>query len=113
MLIIWRGAGAMVLLIGIVACLFTNIVTSRVFEENNYFQSHLWPKLAALGITAVSCWFLGRYLNSRPPQIVTDEATGQEIEVKPQHELMFIKMEYWGLVFAFIGLVLLVTQGWS
>jgi hypothetical protein len=38
------------------------------------------------------------------------QATGQEIHLKPRHELMFIKMEYWGLIFAAIGLVLLFTQ---
>ena len=110
MLIIWRGAGGLVILIGLVVCLFVNVVTSSAFNENNYFQAHLWPKLAALGLIGASCWFLGRFLNTRPPQVFVDETTGQEVEVKPRHELMFIKMEYWGIIFAIIGLVLLVRN---
>jgi len=110
MIIIWRGAGGLVILIGILVCLAMNIFISKTFEEPDYFQKYLWPKLVALGVTGAWCWFLGRYLNSRPPKILIDQATGQEITWKPRHELMFIKMEYWGLIFAGIGIVLLVTQ---
>jgi hypothetical protein len=110
MIIIWRGFGALALGIAIVVCLVTNIITSKVFEENNYFQAHLWPKLAALGITGASCWFLGRYLNGRPARIVTDPATGKEIKLKIRHELMFIKLEYWGLIFGGIALAILVVN---
>jgi hypothetical protein len=113
MIIIWRGAGGLVILIGILVCLGMNIFTSKTFEEPDYFQKYLWPKLLALAIAGACCWFIGRYLNSRPPRILVDQATGQEISWKPRHELMFIKMEYWGLIFAGIGLVLLVTQGVS
>ena len=110
MIIIWRGAGGLVLGIALVVFLALNIIISKTFEAPDYFEKNLWPKLAGFGITGACCWFLGRYLNSRPPRIVIDQATGQEIQLKPRHELMFIKMEYWGLIFAAIGLVLLFTQ---
>lgn len=108
--IFWNGAGAAVIIIGIVVCLFINIVTSAVFHEDNYFQAYLWPKLVALGVIGVSCWFLGRYLNTRPGRTVIDESTGVEIEEKPNHHLMFIKLEYWGVIFVAIGLVLLAVR---
>ena len=110
MIVIWRGLGFLALLIGILACLVTNIVTSRMFEENNYFQRHLWPKLIALGVTGVCCWFLGRYLHRLPPRLVIDRATGQEILQKPNHHLMFIKLEYWGVIFLGAALALLVIN---
>lgn len=110
MLIIWRGAGGLVIIAGILVCLITNIVTSKMFDESNYFQSHLWPKVAALGITGLGCWFAGRYLHSRPAQLVIDETTGQEVELKPRHDLMFIKMEYWGVLYLVIAFGLLVTS---
>ncbi len=108
MLIIWRGIGGLAFIIGIIACLVTNIVTSKVFDENNYFQGHLWPKVVALVITGVCCYFLGRYANGRPPKIVFDQRTGQHVERKLVHDLMFIKLEYWGLIFVGIGFVLLL-----
>ena len=92
----------------IIVCLVTNIVTSKIFDETNYFQGHLWPKVVALVISGLACYFLGRYANSRPPRIVIDQRTGQQVEKKLVHDLMFIKLEYWGLIFVGIGLVLLV-----
>ena len=110
MLIIWRGSGGLVIIAGILVCLVTNIVTSKAFDESNYFQAHLWPKLAALGITGLMCWFLGRYLHSRPPQLVLDETTGEEVELKPRHDFMFIKIEYWGVIYILIAFVVLVMN---
>lgn len=107
MLITWKGAGAVVIILPILVCLIVNIATSKAFDENNYFQGHLWPKLLALGITGLSCWFLGRYLHRRPPTIKFDHATGREIAVKPEHDFMFIKLEYWGVIFLLIGAGLL------
>jgi len=110
MLVIGRGIGFVALIIGIIACLVTNIVTSKVFDETNYFQAHAWPKTVALGITGVCCYFLGRYANSRPPKIVFDQRTGQPVEKKLVHDLMFIKLEYWGFIFLGIGVVLLLVN---
>jgi len=98
----------MALILPIIVCLVINIITSRVFDENNYFQSHLWPKLAALAVTGLCCGAVGLYANSRPPRIVIDEKTGMEKTEKPDHHLMFIKLEYWGFIFIGIALVLLV-----
>src|SRR6185503_21138505 len=110
MLIFWRGIGGVVFIIAIIACLVTNIVTSKVFDETNYFQAHLWPKVVALGISGVCCYSLGRYANGRPPKIVIDPRTGQQVEQKLVHDLMFIKLEYWGLIFVGIGFVLVLVN---
>jgi hypothetical protein len=108
MLIIWRGIGALAVIIAIIACLVTNIVTSKVFDETNYFQAHLWPKVVALGLSGACCYFLGKYVNGRPPKTVIDPNTGQQIEQKAVHDLMFIKLEYWGFIFAGIGVMLVL-----
>ena len=110
MIVIWRGAGGLVLLIGIVACLLLNIVTSAVYHQNDYFAAHLWPKVAALWITGACSWFPGRYLNGRPPRPVPNRRTGLTDMVKPNHHLMFIKMEYWGPIFFAIGLGLVAAN---
>jgi len=110
MIILWRGMGGMAIIIPIIVCLIINIVTSKIYDESNYFQAHLWPKVAALWITGVCVFVLGWYLNGRPPRLVIDETTGQQAEVKPDHHLMFVKLQYWGVIFAGIGLVLLLIN---
>lgn len=110
MIIIWKGLGGLVILIGILTCLVMNIATSAMFNQTTYFQENLWPKLVALWVAGAGCWFLGRYVNGKPARIVIDESTGQEIHQKPNHHLMFIKMEFWGVIFGIIGLVLLLIS---
>ncbi len=87
-----------------------NIATAKIFDETNYFQENLWPKVAALWLSGLASWFLGRYLNSRPQQVRIDEKTGQEILYRQSHDLMFIKMEYWGLIFFAVGLILIALR---
>lgn len=108
MIVFWKGAGGLVLIFGIVAALLTNIVTSAVFSENNYFANHAWAQAISLWIAGTACWFLGRYLHSKPGRVLVDKATGQEVTIMPIHNLMFIKMEYWGPIFFAIGLFVLI-----
>ena len=61
-------------------------------------------------MTGASCWFLGRYVNRRPPRVVMNRETGREDLVKPNHHLMFIKLEYWGPIFFAIGVALIASH---
>ena len=69
-----------------------------------YHQDHraLWGAGAA-------SWLAGKYLNSRPGREVIDEVSGERVIEKPNHHLMFIKMEYWGPIYLAIGLVVLIA----
>lgn len=109
-MVAFNGVGGIVIIVPIVVALFVNIVTSAVFNEDNYFQAYLWPKLAALGIIGVFFWVLGRYLHSRPDQLVIDQTTGQEVEQKPCHDFMYIKIEYWGVISILIAIVLVIMR---
>src|SRR5262245_12728012 len=109
MIIIWKGAGGLVIIFGILAALTVNIVTSAVFNKDNYFADHSWSQATALAIAGAASWFLGRYVNNKPGTFVTDKVTGEEVLQKPNHHLMFIKMQYWGLVYLAIGLAVLVV----
>src|SRR5258706_10350622 len=108
MIVFWKGAGGLVLIFGIAAALLTNIITSSVFNENNYFARHAWAQAMSLWIAGTACWFLGRRLNNRPGRIMIDKGTGQELTIQPNHHLMFIKMEYWGPIFFAIGLFVMI-----
>ncbi len=109
MFVFWKGYGALVIFIGIFSFLLMNIIAAALFNNNNYVQAYLWPKLVALWVTAGACWFLGRYFNGKPEKAI-DETTGEEIYVKPYHHLMFIKMEYWGVIFLIISFALVIKK---
>ena len=109
MFIIWEGAGGMVLIFGIISALLTNIVTSAIFNVDNYFADHAWAQAMSLWITGIASWLVGNYLNHKPPMKVRNRA-GQIIECKTNHHLMFIPMQYWGLIFFALGILVLVLK---
>jgi len=113
MIFIWRGAGGLAILIPIAACLIMNFGTAKAFNETTYFQENLWPKVAALWLTAIVSWFVGRYLNTRPARTLIDRNTGQEVSERLVHDFIFIRLEYWGLIFAAIGLGLILFRQFS
>ncbi|MGL1886771.1 MAG: hypothetical protein OCD76_09665 [Reichenbachiella sp.] len=61
-------------------------------------------------VTAAFSWFMGKKWNQQEGKIYVDKETGQEIELKPNHSLFWIKMEYWGIVFGVFGAIILVQQ---
>jgi len=110
MIIVWRGKGGLVILIVIAACVLMNMLTVSMFHDNDYFQNHGWPKLAALWVAGLSCWLLGNHLNKKPARIMIDKATGQEITLRPDHSLFFLKMEYWACVLFVLGLIVAMMK---
>ena len=109
MIIIWRGAGGLVIIFGIASALLTNIFASEIFRQDNYFAGHSWIQALCLWIAGAASWFVGRYLNTRPGKPVIDKQTGQRVIEKPNHHLMFIKMEYWGPIYFAIGMVVMIV----
>jgi hypothetical protein len=106
-MLIWRGAGAAVIVIAIAAFVMSEIVTESIFKDESYYQTHGWPKLLACWIAAILSWYLGQYLNQKQGRILIDKNTGEEVFLKPHHSLFFIKVEYWGPVFFILGFILL------
>ena len=108
MIVIWRGAGGLVIIFGIISAVLGNVVASAFSNQNDYFARHAWLQAGALWFAGVTSWFAGRYFNTRPGKGVVNRQTGETVIEKPNHHLMFIKMEYWGLIYFAIGLVVLI-----
>ncbi|MEP3387564.1 MAG: hypothetical protein ABJO02_05215 [Reichenbachiella sp.] len=95
-MIIWSGRGILTPLILVASIILFISISS---EEIGVYTFPLSILLAG-----VSNWFLGKKWNNEPGRIVVDEATGERIELKSNHTLFWIKMEYWGALFGIIGL---------
>src|SRR5689334_16934977 len=102
MLLIWHGLGILVLPILFVSALLCNLAFDSLFGAG-YYEAHKWTAGLALFVAAATCWFLGAYLNSRPPKVVIDKQTDQELILLKRHALFWIPMHFWGLIFLVIG----------
>jgi len=109
MIIIWRGAGGLVIIFGIVSALLMNIIGSEIFRQDNYFAGHSWIQALCLWIAGAASFVVGKYVNGKPGKPVVNKQTGETVIQKPNHHLMFIKMEYWGPIYFAIGMAVLIV----
>lgn len=99
MILPFRGHGYLVVVFYIGALVLTQLTVDFVKGEG-FYTCHSWPKYLGIGVGALLCWVVGKWLNSgKLPRRFKDLDTGKEMVVPPQyHELFYVKMEYWGLL---------------
>ena len=56
-------------------------------------------------------WAVGRRLNSRPGRELVDPRTGERVLLQTRHRLFWIRMEYWSVPGAVLGLIPLLAIG--
>ncbi len=67
----------------------------------NYYHSHLWPKGLCLLVAGLLVWVIGRCYNR----------AARENRCAPVRTFLFIKMEYWGIVFIIAAVFLMLLGG--
>jgi hypothetical protein len=93
---IFQGTGIIVLLALAIFIPFGYLVDLLLGPD--YFRSHNWPKSLCLILSGAVVWLVGRSFNEE----------SKENEFAPIHSFMFLKMEYWGVVFAAIALLIFI-----
>ena len=103
MVIIKRGKGFLVLVALVLAALIMNGVTNALYD-NEYYGSHLWPKVGTLWLTGILCTATGLFLQRRPTKVKDkDWVRGESAD-----HLFFIPVVYWGPIFALISIAYLI-----
>ena len=100
-MIIWSGRGILTPLILILFIVLMTFISTSLFTA----ESAIYSMAVAFILAGASNWYLGKKWNNAPGRIVVDEATGERIELKSNHTLFWIKMEYWGVIFGVIGVM--------
>jgi hypothetical protein len=101
-MIVWSGKGFLSVLVLVLSfALFTNLLPT---EQGDY------AFVLAFFIAAVFSWLMGKKWNEEIGRTVIDKATGQEILLKENHSLFWIKLQYWGFIFGAFGLVILIQN---
>jgi hypothetical protein len=103
MLIIWKGLGILVLPILLTSALLCNFTFDSLFGHG-FYETHKWTAGISLFVAAAVNWSLGAYLHNRPPRVVIDKQTGQEMALLKRHAFFWIPMDVWGLIFLVIGI---------
>lgn len=101
-MIVWTGRGILSVIVLIVSfVLFVQVLPKE--QINLVF-------IMSFFIAGAFSWFMGKRWNGKPSRVFIDKESGQEIMLKPNHSLFWIKMQYWGFIFFALGLVILGQQ---
>jgi hypothetical protein len=98
-MIVWSGRGILAVLVLVLSfALFANVFPK---EQGDY------AFVVAFFIAGAFSWIMGKKWNEENGRAVIDKATGQEIMLKENHSLFWIKLQYWGIIFSAFGVMML------
>ena len=109
-MIIWHGAGPLVLAITFCCSLIAQLLTDKLSGTPTYWQSHSWPFASALFAAAPFIWCVGRTLERRSGKVLIDPETNSPVRLDKPHDFFVIPMKYWGAILLIIATVVLVTN---
>lgn len=101
-MIVWSGRGFLSVLVLIVALFASMGILPK--EHSDY------AFIIATFVAAAFSWYFGNKWNNKNTRVVIDEQTGQRIVLKNNHSLFWINMEYWGLIFSILSIVILAQN---
>jgi hypothetical protein len=103
-MVIWRGWGALVLVIVFLVSLIANFA-ANILGGNQYWNTNAWPLANALIIAGGIIWMTDLYFSRRPGRVLVDEKTGERVTLVNKNDFFFIPMK-WGLISAGAGVLI-------
>ena len=104
--VIWEGHGYLAALIPIIIFLLF-IAIETVFTGSEDLSS--LGVIFCLALSSYLIWIIGKRLNRNNRRRLFDPETNEEVILKSNHSLFFIKIQYWGLmlgIFTVIGTII-------
>jgi len=100
-MVVWTGAGVLVLLIGIVSWVIGTAVGG---DQYGIVGGGFGLMVGAAGI-----WFLGKRLNDpAKARILVDPQTGEPVLLQRTHTLFWVRMEIWAVILALGGIAYII-----
>jgi len=103
---LYTGWGPLVFVVYLIITFGAQGFLSSWSGERRYFFHHQWAALLIFALSGVVVWFVGRFMNRKPVEVLELDEHGRKIVAKPRHTIWYIPAEYWGpilfLLFTFI-----------
>ena len=105
--VIWEGHGYLAALIPIIIFLLY-IAIETVFTGSEDLSS--LGVVFCLAFSSYLLWIIGKRLNRNNRRRLIDPETNEEVILKSNHSLFFIKIQYWGLILGIASVLLFITE---
>ena len=98
-MIVWKGKGIYSAIVFFIAML----IGTSIFKQNPDFVF-----VTSLFIAAIFSWYFGSKWNHQETgSVFIEQKTNQKVFVKKEHSLFWIKMQYWGLLYSIMAIIIL------
>lgn len=106
---IFTGWGPIVLVVFLVITFGAQALFARLTGDGRYFLHHQFVGLLIFAFAGIVVWFLGRFMNRKPLEVMELDQHGRKLVPKARHTIWFIPAEYWGpILFLLLTLIILV-----
>lgn len=105
--VIWEGHGYLAALIPIII-FFLYLVIETVFTGSEDLSS--LGVIFCLALSSYLLWIIGKRLNRNNNRRLIDPETNEEVILKSNHSLFFIKLQYWGVILGIASVLLFITE---
>jgi len=96
-MVVWKGWGLAIVAFIFMFVLPIELLVEHYFGEGQY-KALAWPIPLAVLLGAIPTTLVGMRLNNKPARVLIDAETGEKVELKPNHSLFWIPMQYWGII---------------
>jgi hypothetical protein len=107
-MIIWRGAGVLVIFIVFLTSLCANVLTNSMFGKG-YWETESWPFGSAMLVAGALIFVIDLALATKPARVLIDERTMERVEFNAPRDFFFIPMRWWAPITATFGIYLLLS----
>ena len=105
--IFWEGHGYLAALIPLITFFLYSAIESAFTGSEELSLLALFLPLA---VSSFLLWKIGKRLNRKQGRRLIDPETNEEIILKDNHSLFFLKLEYWGILWGFITVLVLIVE---
>lgn len=112
-MIIWRGMGILALIVAVLINVLINEGSNSFFGipegYKHYRDAHKWMWLVGMGLSGIACWYLGRWIEVHElnkAKLLIDPTTGQGVRIISRHDLFWIPVKWWAVVWLVVGMAL-------
>jgi len=103
--VIWEGHGYLAALIPVINfflfCLIASVLPEDLFTFGLFIST---------GVSSYFLWKIGKRLNRNNSRRLIDPKTNEEVILKSNHSLLFVKIEDWGLILGVTSVLLFITE---
>ena len=107
-MIVWRGAGALVIIIVFLASLCANGLTIAMFGKG-YWEAQSWPFGSAMLVAAAIIFAVDWWHAKKPARILIDAETRERVVFNAPRDFFFIPMKWWAPIIAACGMYVLLS----